>query len=48
LADHGKIGHVATAKIIDLSAAEVLVTDSGADGPSLRALEQAGLTVITS
>ena len=46
LADHGKIGHVATAKIMDLAGAELLVTDSGASGASLRALELAGLNVI--
>jgi DeoR family transcriptional regulator of aga operon len=46
LADHGKIGHVATAKIMDIADAELLVTDSGASGPALRLLEQAGLNVI--
>jgi DeoR family transcriptional regulator of aga operon len=46
LADHGKIGHVATAKIIDLAGAELLVTDSGASGAAVRTLEQAGLNVI--
>ena len=48
LADHGKIGHVATAKIMDLAEAELLVTDTGAAGPALRVLEQAGLNVITA
>ena len=48
LADHGKIGHVATAKILDLADAELLVTDTGTAGPALRALEQAGLNVITA
>jgi DeoR family transcriptional regulator of aga operon len=48
LADHGKIGHVATAKIMDIAEAELLVTDSGADAASLRLLEQAGLNVITA
>jgi len=46
LADHGKIGHVATAKIMNIADAELLVTDSGASGPALRLLEQAGLNVI--
>ena len=48
LADHGKIGHVATAKIMELSEAELLVTDTGASGAALRLLEQAGLNVITA
>ncbi len=48
LADHGKIGHVATAKIMELSEAELLVTDSGAGASALRLLEQAGLNVITA
>ena len=48
LADHGKIGHVATAKIMEAAEAELLVTDTGAAGPALRALEQAGLNVITA
>jgi DeoR family transcriptional regulator of aga operon len=46
VADHGKIGHVATAKIMEINEAEALVTDSAAAGPALRALEQAGLNVI--
>ncbi len=46
LADHGKIGHVATAKIMDLSEAELLVTDTGATSAALRPLEQAGLNII--
>jgi DeoR family transcriptional regulator of aga operon len=48
LADHGKIGHVATAKIMDLGEAELLITDTGADAASLRLLEQAGLNVIAA
>ncbi len=48
LADHGKIGHVATAKIMELSEAELLVTDIGASGAALRLLEQAGLNIITA
>ena len=46
LADHGKIGHVATAKIMDLGEAELLVTDTRASGAALRALQHAGLNVI--
>jgi len=48
LADHSKLGHVATAKIIDLTEAERLITDTGADGDALRTLEQAGLTVVAA
>jgi DeoR family transcriptional regulator of aga operon len=47
LADHAKLGHVATARIADLADAERLITDSGADAEGLRALEQGGLTVVT-
>jgi DeoR family transcriptional regulator of aga operon len=48
VADHGKIGHVATAKIMDIADAELLVTDSGASPASLRPLQAAGLNVITA
>jgi DeoR family transcriptional regulator of aga operon len=48
VADHGKIGHVGTAKIMSLDEADLLVTDSGASAASIRTLEQAGLTVITA
>ena len=46
VADHGKIGHVATAKIMKVQDAELLVTDTGAAAPALRPLEQAGLNII--
>ena len=46
VADHGKIGHVATAKIMNVQDAELLVTDTGAATPALRPLEQAGLNII--
>jgi DeoR family transcriptional regulator of aga operon len=46
LADHAKLGHVATANIMELSQADRLITDTGADAESLRLLEQAGLTVV--
>jgi DeoR/GlpR family transcriptional regulator of sugar metabolism len=48
LADHGAIGHVAAARVLDIGEAEALVTDNGASAPSVRALEQAGLKVITA
>lgn len=48
LADHTKLGHVATAKIIDLAEAERLITDTGADPDARHTLEQAGLTVVTA
>ena len=46
VADHGKIGHVATAKIMTVQDAELLVTDTGVATPALRPLEQAGLNII--
>ncbi|NPD70390.1 DeoR/GlpR transcriptional regulator [Lichenicola cladoniae] len=46
LADRGKIGHVATAKIMDIKDAELLITDSDADPATLRPLEHAGLNII--
>jgi DeoR family transcriptional regulator of aga operon len=48
LADHAAIGHVAAARILDIGEAEALVTDNGASAPAVRALEQAGLKVITT
>ena len=48
VADHGKLGHVATAKIMSLDEADLLATDSGAPAASIRMLEQAGLTVVTA
>ena len=46
VADHGKIGHVATAKIMPVQDAELLVTDTGAATQALRPLEQVGLNII--
>jgi DeoR/GlpR family transcriptional regulator of sugar metabolism len=46
LADHGKIGHVAGARIAGLAEAQTLVTDSGAPAADLAAFEAAGLQVL--
>lgn len=46
LADHGKIGHVAGARIADLSEVTVLVTDTDAPPADVQALEAAGLQVV--
>lgn len=46
MGDHGKIGHVAGARIAPLRDVTVLVTDSGAAPSDVAALEQAGLQVL--
>ena len=43
LADHTKIGSVASAFVADIESADLLVTDSGADPEVLDALRQRGL-----
>ena len=48
VADHGKLGHVGTAKTMSIEDADLLVTDSGAPAASIRALQQSGLTVVTA
>lgn len=48
VADHAKLKHVATARIADLSQADVLITDSGAAADVVRELRQAKLQVIVS
>ena len=48
LADHGKIGHVAGARIAGLAEAQTLVTDTGAPAADLAALEAAGLQVLVA
>ena len=45
LADHDKIGEVASAFVADISSAELLITDSGADQKELRILESEGLAI---
>lgn len=46
LGDHAKIGHVAGARIADLSEVTVLVTDTGAAPSDVQSLENAGLQVL--
>lgn len=46
LGDHGKIGHVAGARIAGLSEVTALVTDTGAAPADVQALEEAGLQVL--
>lgn len=46
LGDHAKIGHVAGARIADLSEVTALVTDSGAAPSDIQALEFGGLQVL--
>ena len=46
LGDHGKIGHVAGARIAGMGEVSALVTDSGAEPADVAALEAAGLDVI--
>jgi DeoR family transcriptional regulator of aga operon len=46
LADHSKLKHVATARIADLTEADLLITDSGASPDILREIKAAGLEVL--
>jgi DeoR/GlpR family transcriptional regulator of sugar metabolism len=46
LGDHGKIGHVAGARIAGLGEVSALVTDAGAEPADIAALEAAGLDVV--
>jgi DeoR family fructose operon transcriptional repressor len=46
LADHGKIGHVAGARIAGIGEVTALVTDAGAAAADVQALEAAGLQVL--
>jgi DeoR/GlpR family transcriptional regulator of sugar metabolism len=46
LGDHGKIGHVAGARIAGVAEVSILVTDSGAAPADVQALESAGLQVL--
>ncbi len=45
LADHSKLGHVATARIAAIDAADLLITDSGASVETLRDLRATGMQV---
>ncbi|WP_420102620.1 DeoR/GlpR family DNA-binding transcription regulator [Bosea sp. (in: a-proteobacteria)] len=45
VADHAKIGHVGSARIASLDAAEALVTDNGAPAADIQRLEAAGLRI---
>ena len=45
LADHDKIGKVASAFVTDISGADLLITDDGANGSVLANLRADGLTV---
>lgn len=46
IGDHGKIGHVAGARIASLSEVSTLVTDSGAAQADVQALEAGGIQVL--
>jgi DeoR family transcriptional regulator of aga operon len=48
LADHSKLKHVATARIADLTDADLLITDSGASPDILREIKGAGLDVVVA
>jgi DeoR family transcriptional regulator, fructose operon transcriptional repressor len=48
LGDHGKIGHVAGARIASVREVAALVTDSGAAPADLQALKAAGLDVLVA
>ena len=48
LADHTKLGRVATTHVVPLSAIELVVTDSGAPPHELEALRSAGTSVLVA
>ncbi|MBO6755541.1 MAG: DeoR/GlpR transcriptional regulator [Roseibium sp.] len=48
LADHSKIGHIASARIVGLGEANGLITDSGAPSDFLRGAREKGLDIITA
>jgi DeoR family transcriptional regulator of aga operon len=48
VADHGKIGHVGSARIAPFEQVDLLVTDSGAAAADVQALEAAGLRVVVA
>ena len=45
LADHTKVGQVASAYVADVGSADLLITDSGADPATLAALTDGGLRI---
>ncbi len=45
LADHDKIGRIASAFVADIRDADMLITDSGADGEALATLSEVGLAI---
>jgi DeoR family transcriptional regulator of aga operon len=45
LADHDKIGQVASAFVADISSADLMITDDGADASVLESLRNDGLTI---
>jgi DeoR family transcriptional regulator of aga operon len=45
LADHDKIGKVASAFVSDISGADILITDDAADPATLKELKAAGLAI---
>ena len=46
LADHGKFGHVGTARIAPLNRADILVSDTGLNVEAMRALETRGVRLL--
>jgi len=48
LADHDKIGAVASAFVADISCADLLITDTGADPSTLAKLRSEGLKIVTA
>ena len=48
LADHDKIGAAASAFVGDISCADLLITDTGADPSALANLRSEGLNVVTA
>lgn len=48
LADHTKLGRVATTHVVPLSAIDAVVTDVGAPGDQLEALRRAGTSVLVA
>ncbi|HEY1716235.1 MAG TPA: alkaline phosphatase, partial [Solirubrobacteraceae bacterium] len=45
VADSSKLGHVAFARICELTDVDELITDDGADGAAVAAIQEAGVQV---